>query len=92
LPNTPTVAEGGYKDFEAVDWKAVVAPAGLPPAIAKSIHAAIESALKNPAFIAKLADEGGASMVASQEQSAKYIASEQQIWGALIRDTGIKNK
>ena len=92
LPTIPTVAESGFKDFEAVDWKAVAAPAGLPPAIAKSIHAVIENALKNPAFIAKLADDGSAPMGASQEQSAKYIASEQQMWGALIKDAGIKNE
>ena len=92
LPAIPTVAESGFKDFEAVDWKAVAAPAGLPPAIAKSIHAVIENALKNPAFIAKLADDGSAPMAASQEQSAKYIASEQQMWGALIRDAGIKSE
>ena len=92
LPTIPTVAESGFKDFEAVDWKAIAAPAGLPPAIVKSLHAVIESALKNPAFIAKLADDGSAPMAASQEQSAKYIASEQQMWGALIKEAGIKNE
>jgi tripartite-type tricarboxylate transporter receptor subunit TctC len=92
LSNIPTIAESGYKDFEAVDWKAVVAPAGLPPAIAKSLHAAIERALTNPAFIARLADDGSAPMVATQERAAKYIAAEQTDWGALIRDAGIKNE
>ena len=92
LPNVPTVAESGYKDFEAVDWKAVVAPAGLPSAISKSLHAAIAKALTNPALMARLADDGSAPMTATQEQAGRYMTSEQQTWGTLIRDAGIKNE
>lgn len=92
LPNVPTVAQSGYQDFEAVDWKVVVAPAGLPPTIAKAIYAQIEKALAHPALLAKLADDGSAAMKSTPEQAAKYILSEQQLWGNLIRDAGIKNE
>ena len=30
LPDVPTIAESGFKGLKAVDWKAVVAPAGTP--------------------------------------------------------------
>ena len=33
LPDLPTVAESGYKGFEADQWYGVVAPAGTPPEI-----------------------------------------------------------
>ena len=44
MPDVPTVAET-YKGFEAVDWKAVVAPAGTPPEVVKKLNAAIDKAL-----------------------------------------------
>ncbi len=92
FPSVPTVAESGYKDFEAVDWKVVVAPAGLPPAIAKSIYAVIQKALASPALLTRLADDGSSAMPATQERVAPYIAAEQVQWGTLIREAGIKNE
>lgn len=90
LPGVATVAEQGYKDFEAVDWKVVVAPAGTPTDIVKRLNAATAKALTQPALLAKLADEGSSPMSGSPEEVAKYIKAEQAEWGALIREAGIR--
>jgi tripartite-type tricarboxylate transporter receptor subunit TctC len=90
LPNVPTVAEQGYPGFEAVDWKALVAPAGTPPDVVKRLNAAAAKALAQPAMIAKLAEEGSEPMSGSPEEVVKYIKGEQGEWGALIRDAGIR--
>ena len=39
LPDLPTVAESGYKDFEADQWYGVVAPAGTPGLLSREIAA-----------------------------------------------------
>ncbi len=90
LSNVPTVAEQGYKGFEAVDWKVIVAPAGTPSDIVKRLNAATAKALTQPALLAKLADEGSSPMSGSPEEVAKYIKAEQAEWGALIREAGIR--
>jgi tripartite-type tricarboxylate transporter receptor subunit TctC len=90
LPNVPTVAEQGYKGFEAVDWKVIVAPAGTPPDIVRRLNAAAAKALAQPAMIAKLADEGSVPMSGSPEEVARYIKAEQGEWGTLIREAGIR--
>ena len=90
LSTVPTVAEQGYKGFEAVDWKVIVAPAGTPPDIVKRLNAAVAKALTQPALLAKLADEGSSPMSGSPEEVAKYIKAEQAEWGALIREAGIR--
>lgn len=90
LPNVPTVAEAGYKGFEAVDWKAIVAPAGTPPEVVNRLNAAVEKALAQPAAIAQLLADGSAPMTSTPEQAAKFIKSEHAQWGALIREAGIK--
>ena len=90
LPEVPTVAESGYKDFEAVDWKVIVAPAGTPADVVKRLNAAVAKALTQPAMIAQLAAEGSTPMSGSPEQVTRYIKAEQAEWGKLIRDAGIK--
>jgi tripartite-type tricarboxylate transporter receptor subunit TctC len=90
LPDVPTVAESGYKDFVAMDWKAVVAPAGTPADIVKRLNAEITKALAQPALIATLDAEGSIPMTGTADQAANFIKSEQAKWGALIREAGIK--
>ena len=86
----PTVAEQGYKDFEAVDWKVIVAPAGTPLEIVKRINAVTTKALQNQSVLSKLAEEGSTPLKGSPEEVAKYIKNEQAEWGTLIRESGIK--
>ena len=90
LPNVPTVAEQGYKGFEAVDWKMIVAPAGTPADVVKRLNAATAKALTQPALLAKLAEEGSSAMSGSPEEVARYLKSEQAEWGAVIREAGIR--
>ena len=90
MPEVPTVAESGYKDFEAVDWKVIVAPAGTPADVVRRLNAAVAKALTQPAMIAQLAAEGSTPMSGSPEEVAKYLKAEQAEWGKLIRDAGIK--
>ena len=90
LNGVPTVAEQGYKDFEAVDWKVIVAPAGTPLEIVKRINAVTTKALQNQSVLSKLAEEGSTPLKGSPEEVAKYIKNEQAEWGTLIRESGIK--
>jgi tripartite-type tricarboxylate transporter receptor subunit TctC len=90
LPDVPTVAESGYKDFVAMDWKAVVAPAGTPADVVKRLNAEITRALGQPATIATLDAEGSIPMAGTPEKAADFIRSEQAKWGALVREAGIK--
>ncbi|MDW5441447.1 tripartite tricarboxylate transporter substrate binding protein [Polaromonas sp. SM01] len=90
LPEVPTVAEAGYKGFEAVDWKVIVAPAGTPAEVIKRLNAAVAKALTHPTMIAQLAAEGSAPLSGDPAQVARYLKAEQAEWGKLIRDAGIK--
>ena len=90
LPDVPTVAESGYKDFAAMDWKAVVAPAGTPADVVKRMNAEVAKALTQPALLATLEAEGSIPMSGTPAQAADFIRTEQAKWGALIREAGIK--
>ncbi|MBS79150.1 tripartite tricarboxylate transporter substrate binding protein [Variovorax sp.] len=89
MPDIPTVAET-YKGFEAVDWKAVVVPAGTPSEIVKKLNAAIDKALAKPATIAQLQAEGSMPVGGSPEQAAQYVRAEHARWGAAVREAGVQ--
>ena len=47
LPEVPTLAEAGIPGYEFAGWYGMLGPAGLPPAIATAMHAAIVQALQD---------------------------------------------
>jgi tripartite-type tricarboxylate transporter receptor subunit TctC len=89
MPDVPTVGES-YKGFEAVDWKAIVVPAGTPADIVKKLNAAIDKALARPATIAQLQAEGSVPVGGSPAQAAQYIKAEHERWGAAVREAGVR--
>ena len=92
LPDVPTVAESGYPDFVAMDWKAVVAPAGTPADVIERINGEVARALTQPTLLATLEAEGSVPMRATPSEAASFIRAEQGKWASLIRDAGIKGE
>jgi tripartite-type tricarboxylate transporter receptor subunit TctC len=90
LPDVPTVAESGYEGFEALDWKALVAPAGTPPEVVRAVNAVVEKVLADPATVAMFTAEGSTAMGGSPEAAQRYIQEEQKKWARLIREAGIQ--
>jgi tripartite-type tricarboxylate transporter receptor subunit TctC len=89
MPEVPTVGES-YKGFEAVDWKALVVPAGTPADIVKKLNAAVDKALAKPATISQLLAEGSTPVGGSAEKAAQYIKAEHARWGAAVREAGVR--
>ena len=58
LPDTPTIIEAGYKDFEATAWFGLVVPAKTPKDAIASHIAMFKTALHAPDVQAKLAPQG----------------------------------
>jgi tripartite-type tricarboxylate transporter receptor subunit TctC len=47
LPDVPTTAELGLKDYEAYGWFALVAPKGTPAAIVERLHKEVLGAMSD---------------------------------------------
>ena len=89
MPDVPTVADS-YKGFEALDWKAIVAPAGTPPEIVKKLNAAVDKALAKADTIAQLQAEGSTPVGGNVESTAKDLKAEHVLWGGIVRETGVR--
>ena len=48
LPEVPTLAEAGIKDFNTAPWQGLIAPAGTPPAIIDKLYRQVGEMLKTP--------------------------------------------
>ncbi|MDH1252765.1 tripartite tricarboxylate transporter substrate binding protein [Comamonas thiooxydans] len=88
LPDTPTLAELGYKDFEASSWYGVLAPAGTPEAIVQQLNKAINLALKQPDVAEKLRSEGGDVLGGTPQAFAQLLRTEVPRWGRIVKDSG----
>lgn len=89
-PETPTLAESGLADFEAIGWFAVLAPAGVPAVIINRLNAEIVGVLHDNETVEKFALAGLEPLSSSPDELAQYIKSETTKWAKLIAISGAK--
>jgi tripartite-type tricarboxylate transporter receptor subunit TctC len=90
LPDVPTVAEMGYKNFETSQWYGLLAPAGTPSDIVKRIQEECLKALKSSAVTERFASDNAVGGGGSSADFAKFIAGEQNIWKDIVQRAQIK--
>jgi tripartite-type tricarboxylate transporter receptor subunit TctC len=90
LPEVPTIAEAGVKDFEATQWYGVVAPAGTPAAIVSLLNAEIRKILEGAEMRERLVSQGAIPEPGTPEQFAQRIASERARWREVVQSARIK--
>jgi tripartite-type tricarboxylate transporter receptor subunit TctC len=89
LPDVKTVAEQGFPGFSAVSWGGLLAPAGTPAAVVKTLNDALKQALADPMVQDKLKTAGTFAAWQSPADTAARIRSDDQQWGTLIKEKGI---
>ena len=90
MPNVPTVAEQGYPGFEATNWYAFVAPGKTPKEIIDFWNRELVKALNDPTVKAELAKHGLEPQPGTAQELARYIDSETEKWGKVVRQANIK--
>jgi tripartite-type tricarboxylate transporter receptor subunit TctC len=90
VPELPTMAEAGLKDFEVNGWYAVFAPAGTPRPIVQRLNAEIVRLLEIPDLKQFLFNQGLELSPSTPEQLGAQLRSDIARWGKVIRETGIK--
>lgn len=88
LPDVPSVAEFGYEDFDAGDWKAVVGPAGMDPELVATINAAINQALQDERLQETFAADGSTVVGGTPEDLAALMAAEYERWSEIVTLSG----
>jgi tripartite-type tricarboxylate transporter receptor subunit TctC len=90
LPDVPTVAEHGYKDFETSQWYGILAPAGTPREIVRKLQEETLKALKSNAVTERFANDSAVGGGGPPEDFAAFTAQQQKIWKDIVLRAGIK--
>ena len=93
LPDVPTVAESGVpgtKGFEADQWYGIVAPAGTPPEIVRTLNTHVNKALASPEVATRLSGEGAEPTPDTPQAYGALIESEIKRWAPVIKAGNIR--
>jgi len=92
LPDTPTVAESGLKDYQVYEWNGMFVPKGTPVAVVDQLQAAVRDVLKEPNVKAKF-DSLGADIVASgPDEFGKFLKGEFAKWKQVAAKSGLSQQ
>ena len=90
LPDVPTVAESGYKDYEVDFWYGVIAPANTPKDAVAQLADWFTTAIRTPEVIAKLDVQGIYPAGICGAKFGALIRKEFDEFGRVIREANIK--
>jgi tripartite-type tricarboxylate transporter receptor subunit TctC len=90
LPDVPTFRELGMPEVQASSWVAMLAPAGTPAPLVARYANVVREALALPELRGRIIESGGLPVGSSPEEMGRFLNSEINSWGEVIRTTGIK--
>jgi tripartite-type tricarboxylate transporter receptor subunit TctC len=90
LPDLPTMDEAGVKGYEATLWFALVAPAGLPPAVAAKLNRETLDILNSAEMKEAMTQQGLVPDSSTPDALATQIREDIVKWRDVIAKTGIK--
>jgi tripartite-type tricarboxylate transporter receptor subunit TctC len=89
MPEVPTVSESGLKDFSAVYWLGVFAPARTPQAIVEKLYGVLKLALETASVKDKLAEQGNLAQALPPAEFARVLDSDIQRYRAIVESAKI---
>ena len=90
LPEVPTLAEAGVKDFETAPWQGVLGPANLPLPIVDYLQTQIRAVLRLPETREKFAASGTDAIGNTPQAFAKMINRELEQNKKVIHAVGMR--
>jgi tripartite-type tricarboxylate transporter receptor subunit TctC len=92
LPDVPTMAEAGYKNFDLVVWVGLAAPAGTPAAIVDRWNKAVNAAVARPAVVEKLAHLGMVASASTVREHGAFAVAQRGIWTSRAAKAGVEQQ
>lgn len=90
LPDVPTLAEGGIKEFSFPDWIAVITPAGTPRPIIDRLNRELGRAVHAPSVNKPFADNAFVAMTSTPDELRAIVERDIKQWGPILASLGIK--
>ena len=88
LPDVPTVAELGYKDFDVSTWYGLFMPAGTPKDIVATVNAEVSKLLALPEMKAAIHAQGAELQSMTAEQFSSLLKADYYKWRNIVQASG----
>jgi len=89
LPDVPTMAEAGVKDFIVTSWGAYVMAAGTPQAIVDKLSATHKEIAADEALQKRFLAAGGRLLHSTPAEAKAFAAKETKMWQEVVRLSGL---
>ena len=89
LPDVPTMAEAGVKDFVVTSWGAYVMAAATPPAIVNKLSAAHKELAADEALQKRFLAAGGRLLHSTPAEAKAFAAKETKMWQEVVQLSGL---
>ncbi len=90
IPDVPTMAEVGVKNFEVVGFYGVLAPAKLPADVTAKLTDAFKKTLASEDVRMRMVQQGADPAYLDSAQFAAFLRTESERWGAAVKKAGVK--
>jgi len=89
-PDVPTIAESGYRGFEALSWSGMSVAKGTPQAVVDKLEAAISQAMQSDTIRQRMTSVGFVVPPQGSKHYTAFVKSELDTWVRVIKTAGIK--
>ena len=90
VPDVPSLAEAGVKDFQLEIWNGVAGPASLPKPVVTKLSKLFSEIARTPEVRQKLFQQGWQVAGTSAEGLANRMRTDYAVLGKIIADRSIK--
>ena len=89
LPEVPTLAESGLKDFDQGTWFGIVAPAGTPNDIVLRLNSEMVKIIESPEFRKRMDEVGAEPVGNTPAQMAAQIRDDTARYARLVKEARV---
>jgi len=90
LPNVPTIAEQGLKEYDMTLWFGMWGPAAMPQPVVQKINADLNAVVQQPEVRAQFAKLGIQPAPLKPEEFAKFVRGEIEVYRRIVKQANIQ--
>jgi tripartite-type tricarboxylate transporter receptor subunit TctC len=92
IPDVPTISELGYPTFKTITWNGLMAPAKTPKEIVNRVAAEVARAVKEPAVVEHMGNQGIDPIGNTPEEFAAAIKADVALWTEAVNAAGVRER
>ncbi|MEO8388380.1 MAG: tripartite tricarboxylate transporter substrate binding protein [Polaromonas sp.] len=90
LPDVPSMTEAGLAGIDVVNYFALMAPTGTPPAIVNTLNAAINKVVAQPDVLARFKADAVEAAPGSPALLGHFIEADYRAWRNVVKTQNLK--